>query len=54
MKMTIIPIVAGALGSVTKGLMYRLEHLEITGREETIETTALLKSARMLGRVLET
>ena len=54
MKVTIIPIVNGALGTVTKGLIQRLKDLEIRRRKETIQTTALLKSARILRRVLET
>ena len=45
MKVTIIPIVIGALGAVTKGLLKGLEDLEIRGREETIQTTALLRTA---------
>ena len=36
MKVTVIPIVIGALGTVTKGLLKRLEDLEIRGRVETI------------------
>ena len=40
MKVTIIPIVIGALGTVTKGLIRALEDLTITGRVETIQTTA--------------
>ena len=54
MKVTIIPLVFGALGTVTKGLVQGLEDLEITGGEETVPTTALLKSARILRRVQET
>ena len=54
MKMTIIQIVIGALGTVTKGLVQGLEDLEIRGRVETIQTTVLLRSARILRRVLET
>ena len=52
MKMTVLPIVIGALGTVIKGLVQGLEYLEIRGRVETIETTALLTSARIL-RILE-
>ena len=52
--MTIIPIVIGAFGTVTKGLLKGLEDLEVGGRVETIQTTALLKTARILRRVLET
>ena len=54
MKVTNIPIVIGALGTVTKGLAQELEDLEIMGRVETVQTTALLRSARILRRVLET
>ena len=54
MKVTVIPIVFGALGIVPKGLGKRLGELEIRGRIETILTTALLQSTRILRRVLET
>ena len=54
MKVKIIPIVIGAFGAVTKGLLKGLNDLEITGRMETIQTTTLLKTDRILGRVLET
>ena len=55
MKVTIVPIVIGAaLGTVTNGLLKGLEDLEVGGREETIQTTALLRTARILRRVLET
>ena len=36
MKVTIIPIVIGAFGKVTKGLWKGLEYLEVGGRVETI------------------
>ena len=48
MKVTIILIVIGALSSVTKGLVKKLKNLEIIGRVETIQTTTLLRSARIL------
>ena len=54
MKVTIIPIVIGALGTVTKGLIQWLEDLEITGRGKIIQSTALLRLARILRRVSET
>ena len=54
MTVTIIPIVIGALGTVTKGLLKGLEDLEAGSRVETIQTTALRKTARILRRVLET
>ena len=54
MKVTFLPIVIGALGTVTNGLIKELEGLEIRALLETIQTTALLRSARIPRRVLET
>ena len=54
MKVTIIPIVIGAFGTVTKGLLKGLEDLGVGGRVETIQATVLLRTARILRRVLET
>ena len=54
MNVTMIPIVIGAFGTVTKGLLKGLEDLEVGSRVETIHTTAVLKTARILRRVLET
>ena len=54
MKVTIVPIVIGAFGTITKGLLKGLEDLEIGGRVETIQMTALLRTGRILRRVLET
>ena len=54
MEVTIIPIVISAFGTVTKGLLKGLEDLEVGGRVETIQTTVLWKTARILRRVLET
>ena len=54
MKMTIIPIVIGAFGTVTKRLLKGLEDLEAGGLVETIQATALLKKARILRRDLST
>ena len=53
-KVTIIPIAIDAFGTVTKGLLKGLEDLEIGGLVETIQTTALLRTARILRRVQET
>ena len=44
MKVTIVPIVIGALGTITKGLLKGLEDLDVGGRVETIQTTALLRT----------
>ena len=54
MKITIVPIVIGALGTITKGLLKALEDLEVGGRVETNQTTALLRTARILRGVQET
>ena len=54
MKETIIPIVIGAFGTETKRLSMRVEDLEVGGRVETIQTTALLRTAIILRIVLET
>ena len=51
MKMAIIPIVIGAFGTVTKGLLKELKDLKVGGRVETIQTTTLLRTARILRRV---
>ena len=53
MKVTTVPIVIGALGTITKGLLKGLEDLEVGGRVKTIQTTALLRTTRILRRVLE-
>ena len=52
MQATIKPIVIGAFGTVTKGFLKGLEDLEVGGQVETIQTTALLRTARILRRVL--
>ena len=54
MQMKIISVVIGAFGTVTKGLLKGLEDLEVGGRVEPIQTTALLRMVRILRRVLET
>ena len=53
MKVTIIPIVICAFGTVIKGLLKGLEDFKVGDRIETIQTRALLKTARILRRVLE-
>ena len=53
-RVMVIPIVIGALGTITKGLVQGQEHLEIRGLVETIQTTGLLRSVRIPRRVLET
>ena len=54
MKVTVIPIEIGALGIVNKRFVQEQEDLENRGRVETIQTRVLLRSTRILRRVLET
>ena len=54
MKVTIIPNVIGAFGTLTKRLLKGPEDLEVGDRVETIQTTALLKTVRILRRVQKT
>ena len=54
MKVMIIPITTSAFGTVTKGLLKGLVDLEIGRRVETIQSTKLLRTARILRRILET
>ena len=43
-----------AFCTVTKGLLKGLEELEVEGQIETIQTKALLRTARILRKVLAT
>ena len=52
--MTIVLIVICAFGTITKGSLKGLEDLEVGGRVETIQMTALPRTTRILRRVLET
>ena len=54
MKVTIILILIGARDTITRGLVKGMEDLEIRWQVGTTHTTALLWSARILRRVLET
>ena len=54
MRVTIVPIVIGAFVTVTNGLLKGLEDLEVGGRMKIIQTTALLKTARIPRKVLVT
>ena len=47
MKVTMTLIVGRAFGTVPKNLEKRLCEIEIGGRIETIQTTAVLKSAKI-------
>ena len=54
MKVMVIPFVIGILGTVTKALLQGLKDLQRRAWVETIQTSTLLRSARILRRVLET
>ena len=49
----VILVVIGALGTVITGLVKWLDDLDIIGRVESIQTTALLRSVRILRRFLK-
>ena len=52
--MTVLAIRTSALGTFPKGLKRSLQELEIGTRTETFNSTALLRSARIQRRVLDT
>ena len=52
MKLKIIPIVIGYFSTIAKGLLKGQEDSEAGGRVETIQITVLLRTARILRRVL--
>ena len=51
MRFSVIPTVFGAFGTDSKSLEKGLKELEISRRIETIQTSALLRSARILKTV---
>ena len=53
MKVMVIPIINGVIKRVPEGLERRLDELESGGWIKTIQITGLLRSARILRRVLE-
>ena len=54
LNVTIVPIVIGTFGTVTKWSLKGQEDLEVGGRVETVQTTALLRTVKILRRVQET
>ena len=52
--MTVIAIAVGAFGTSSKGLVTGLAEIEIEGKPRPSKLSALLWSARMLRKVLET
>ena len=53
MKVTSVPIVIGAFGTIIKRLLKEQEDLEVGGRVEIIQTSTLLRTARIQRRVME-
>ena len=53
MEAKAVPIVIGALGTVTRGLIQGHEELKLKGQVATIQTTTLLRSAKILRRVIK-
>ena len=54
MKGVVIPVITGSLGTIAKGLVKGREDFKISGQVESIQTTVLLRSARILRRVQKT
>ena len=52
-KSKVVPVVVGALGSVSKKLAGHLEQLGIKSRTRTMQKSALLGSAHILRKVLK-
>ena len=54
MKVSVIPIVIDAFGTIYKGLVKIFEELIIKGQVETIKDSKLLISSRIVASFLET
>ena len=52
-KVIVIPIIVGALGTMSKDLENYIEQLGVTIRLEHLQKTALLGTARILRKLLE-
>ena len=46
MKVTIVPIVIGVFGTITKGLLKGLEDLEVGRRVETIQNDSIVENGQ--------
>ena len=53
-RVTVVPIIIGALGTVPKDLKRWLAETGVTCRLEILERTCLLGTARILRKVLDT
>ena len=46
MKVTIVPVVNGAFGTITKGLLNGFEDLEVGGQVETIQNDSITENGQ--------
>ena len=53
MKVEVIPVVVGALGTMTNSIQLWLNKIEVEMRVERMQKTALLETARILRKVLD-
>ena len=44
--MTIVPVMIGTFGTITKGLLKTLEDLEVSGRVETIQNDSIAENGK--------
>ena len=54
MKVGVMPVVAGVLGTIPEGLVNGLKAWQIRGQMDTTQNTAILSLARIRRRVLYT
>ena len=54
MKMMVMPIIVGVLGTNPKELVKKLEDLEISWQVDIFQTIVIIRSDRILRRALET
>ena len=53
MKVTVVPLVVGALGSLAKALKKRLKNIGIETKITELQKTVLIHTTRILRKVLE-
>ena len=53
MKVTVVPLVVGALGSPAKALKKRLKNIGIETKITELQKTVLIHTTRILRKVLE-
>ena len=53
MKVTVVPLLVGALGTSAKALEKRLKTIDIDTKITELQKTVLIHTNRILGKVLE-